>query len=105
MKISKEIATELLRLNQQGFDISQAVYKINTLDEISEKLQKGVCAFVYIKATGEMRYAVGTTNLDLIPTEKRPKNLKTKNSSIKCYFDLQVYEWRSFDKSRLEQII
>ena len=65
-----------------------------------EALSNGVIRFSFFKKDGSIREAVGTTNLLLIPDERKPKNTAVDhvpNYSTITFFDLQKSEWRSFN--------
>ena len=62
-------------------------------------LREGTVAFSFIKLNGQIREAVGTTNLDLIPVEHHPSSgARSKNSEFAtvAFYDLEKAEWRSF---------
>ena len=74
--------------------------------ELREMMHEGFVNIIYIKkSTGEQRNAVATTNLDLIPKPKWPK----ENPKIKAwqkdgyvrYFDYTVMEWRCLMMSNI----
>ena len=54
--------------------------------------------FAFIKLNGQIRDAVGTTNLAYVPAEKQPKGLVpiAEQYATVAYFDLEKEEWRSF---------
>ena len=67
--------------------------------ELREMMQQGFVNIIYIKkSTGEQRNAVATTNWDLVPKPKWPKeNPKVKawkKDGYVRYFDFTVMEWR-----------
>lgn len=67
--------------------------------ELREMMAQGFVNIIYIKiSTGEQRNAVATTNLDLIPEHKHPKeNPKRKawkKDGYVRYFDFTVNDWR-----------
>ena len=107
MKITTAQAEMLLKLNQKGLAVEEAVAKINQLSELSDRLRVSKVAFAYRKANGETRYAIGTTCLDLIPTDSLPN----KDSEKRCgagnqrYFDFTCNDWRCFTKTNLLEII
>ena len=65
--------------------------------KLSKNLTSGVVTFFYRKKNGEVRSAVGTTNLSLIPKEWQPKtkNSVTLSGDVQKYFDFTVNDWRS----------
>lgn len=72
-------------------------------ESLREALNNGMARFVYRKADGTIRTALGTRSVALIPSEKLPKGdmsdgaAQTEDSmSAFPYFDLEKMEWRSF---------
>ena len=68
-----------------------------------EALNNGMARFVYRKADGTIRTALGTRSAALIPAEKLPKGdmsdkVEILDNGVKAipYFDLEKMEWRSF---------
>ena len=61
-------------------------------------MRSGAVEFSFIKVHGQIRDAVGTTNLDLIPEEKQPKGLVKHDEQYAtvAFFDLEKGEWRCF---------
>jgi hypothetical protein len=79
---------------------------MRTLDEkLVDKLQKGICSFSFYKVNDEIRYAVGTQDLTLVPVEKHPKgsNLLVTEKMI-VYYDFIKQSWRSLSKSNIIRI-
>ena len=75
--------------------LRRAWYFVRFQDELS----RSVIRFSFFKKDGSIREAVGTTNLLLIPDERKPKG--AVDYGVECYsavafFDLQKSEWRSF---------
>lgn len=87
-----------------GLDFKNAIDKTNNVSNVVEKMQNGIAAFKYIKCNGDVRYAVGTLEAKLIPTEKLPKGTKKTppSDNLQTYFDLTVGDWRAFDLSRYD---
>jgi hypothetical protein len=78
-----------------------------TLDvELSKKLKTGIVTFEYRKNNGEIRCAVGTHLIDLMPVEKQPKNTnavhETQNNIN--YYDFLVKDWRSLKKESVIKV-
>lgn len=75
----------------------------NVADVLREKLHQGEVNFVFKKADGSQRRALGTTNLDLVPQDLWPKDMtsveesaeKQKDMGIVRFFDLEKGAWRS----------
>ena len=77
-------------------------------ESFREAMNNGMARFVYRKADGTTRIALGTRSAALIPTDKRPGASPQRNGesglrlegedNIKAipYFDLDKMEWRSF---------
>lgn len=106
MKITTTQAEMLLKFNEQGLSIADAVTKTNLLIELNDRLKSGKVAFAYKKVNGEIRYAIGTTCLDIIPNQSLPKNEKHCNGNHnQRYFDFTCNDWRCFTKTNLLEII
>lgn len=78
---------------------------INTL---KENLKSGIVFFEYTKLNGDIRYAVGTTNHDilesmrtLLQTNAPISNGKRVSESTITYFDISRLEFRQFRKENL----
>ncbi len=65
-----------------------------SVTRLRELLQTGIIKFYFQKLDGELREAYGTTKLDDIPFDKRPKGGMAP-SSIVPFFCIQSGEWRS----------
>ena len=77
---------------------------------LKKKLKRGIVAFIYKKkSTGETRHAVGTTNIALIPKEKRLKPYKERRrrapSDSIVYYDLDKEDVRSLKDKFLQRIV
>lgn len=64
-----------------------------TADSLKSKLVKGDCKFTYKKLDGTLREARGTTKIDRIPEDLKPKGDNTV--SRVSYYDLDANGWRS----------
>lgn len=68
-------------------------------ESFREAMNNGMARFVYLKADGTTRIALGTRSAALIPFDKWPKGpLSDTEDDVKAfpYFDLEKMEWRSF---------
>lgn len=78
-------------------------------ESFREAMNNGMARFVYRKADGTTRNALGTRCAALIPFDKWPKGpLSDTENDVTAfpYFDLEKMEWRSFNVLlfvRLEQ--
>ena len=67
-------------------------------EQVRNELQKGYCSIVFVKLDGSKRNAIGTTNLDLIPTSEHPKEHPIRKAWKKRgyvrFFDLTIMAWR-----------
>ena len=76
-------------------------------DKLSVKLNDGIVTFTYRKTNNEVRYAVGTTDTALVPSDKQPAPGKTLNLStptIQRYYDFIKQDWRSLKKDAIIRI-
>lgn len=63
-------------------------------------LNIGIVRFSFWKKDNTIREAIGTTDLLLIPSDKRPKgNDQSPITKYQCivFFDLEKQDWRSFN--------
>jgi hypothetical protein len=69
---------------------------------LRERLNQGTVQFAFKKVGGDLRIAVGTTDLSLIPPQHHPGHGKySRNSQGQvCYFDVQKQVWRSVSTSK-----
>jgi len=69
----------------------------NFAEELRATLESSVAKFTYLKKDGEVREAVGTRNLSLIPTECRPKwEIQDPNiDKAVVYYDFDESDYRS----------
>lgn len=72
-------------------------------ESLRDTMDNGLARFVYLKADGTTRIALGTRSLSLIPVDKLPKGdmsddaaMMEDNIKVFPYFDLEKMEWRSF---------
>lgn len=65
-----------------------------TIERLRELLSSGVVKFYFQKTNGELREAYGTTKLDEIPFDKRPRGGNAPNGTVP-FFCIQTQEWRS----------
>ena len=77
---------------------------------LKKKLKSGIVTFIYRKkSTGETRRAVGTTNIALIPKEKRLKSYKERTrrapSDSIVYYDLDKEDVRSLKDRFLQRVV
>ena len=73
-------------------------------ESFRDAMNNGMARFVYRKADGTTRIALGTRSAALIPADKLPKGDMSDGTAemednIKAfpYFDLEKMEWRSFN--------
>lgn len=66
-----------------------------TPTQLREKLREGIIQFAFRKKDGNLRLAIGTTNLELVPLSDYPKGTgKVTHNSVR-FFDTQKRMWRS----------
>lgn len=61
---------------------------------LKELLRNGIVKFYFQKRDGELREAYGTTRLNEIPFNKRPRGGRAPNG-VTPFFCIQSQEWRS----------
>ena len=69
-------------------------------DELRNLLNEGVIQFAFKKVGGDLRTAVGTTNLSNIPVDSHPSGARPSSPTVVPFFDIEKKEWRSVSVSR-----
>ena len=62
--------------------------------DLSQRLKAGTVQFAFKKVNGDLRTAVGTTDLSLIPVENHPKGTGTPKPMIP-FWDIEKKTWRA----------
>ena len=68
-------------------------------NELKARLRVGAQRFYFRKVTGELRIALGVTNLEMIPGSAQPVGGAAKKKSTP-YYDLEKGAWRSISESQ-----
>lgn len=72
---------------------------------LRKRLAGGMVQFTFIKVNGDERKATGTTVLDLIPPDHRPKGIaKPRNTDTVTFYDLEKMAWRSCRSAEIVSI-
>jgi hypothetical protein len=66
-----------------------------TPSDLKAALTRGTVEFAFKKLGGELRTAIGTTRLGLIPLESHPKGVRPAPQSVIAFFDIEKREWRA----------
>jgi hypothetical protein len=74
--------------------IAQTIPALN-VEDLRQKLRQGPTKFTFVKKTGELRFALGTLNLNIIPTGSQPKGVRPASPKVIAFFDLEKIAWRS----------
>ena len=59
------------------------------------KLNEGTVQFAFKKLNGDLRIALGTTALELVPLNQHPQRKRKASQTAVPYFDLTKKEWLS----------
>ena len=70
--------------------------KAMMIENLKEKLRNGVAHFVFIKKSGEVREAFGTTNAAVAAKYTNGNGISREYFKTTAYFDIEKGEWRSF---------
>jgi hypothetical protein len=62
--------------------------------ELRSRLNQGNVQFAFKKLDGTLRTAIGTTLLEQVPLDNRPKG-GSSSPRVVTFFDLQKGQWRS----------
>ena len=73
--------------------------KTITHDQLKDNLRKGSFKFYYKKVNGDLRQAIGTLDLNKIPSINQPKGGSLLGGQT-AYYDLEVGDWRSISSSK-----
>lgn len=73
-------------------------------DTLRAELRHGVLNFAFKKLDGDLRIAIGTTNLAQIPAANRPTGRRQSSPNVVVFFDLEKREWRSLS-TRVEVFV
>ena len=71
-----------------------AALKQITHQDLKNKLKGGSQKFFFRKLNGELRIAIGTLDLNRIPSQNHPKGMPGPGR-VTCYYDLEKGLWRS----------
>ena len=69
--------------------------RAKTPARLREMLKNSVVSFRFVKKNGELRLAMGTTDLNRIPSELHPKTNRPVNNKSVNFFDVEKQAWRS----------
>ena len=72
------------------------------IENLKKELRSGVAHFIYMKKSGVLREAWGTTNKALVEKKTCGYGMSREYYATTAYFDVEVGEWRSF---RWENIV
>ena len=77
--------------------------KQTEIDAFKNALKTKKMKLQYLKKTGDLREAEGTTNLELMPDVEQGKIRKERKKApgVIRYYDFGKKQWRSFHESRL----
>jgi hypothetical protein len=67
-------------------------------EDLRKRLHEGDVKFQFKKKNGDMRDAVGTTNLESVPESSHPSGDRDSSPKVVVFFDLDKGEWRSVSK-------
>lgn len=80
--------------------------KMNTIEDLKEKMRNGVVEFSYTKKDGSTRVAKGTLNFDIMGEKNQPKTgVDYDFNDTTRYFDVDSDGWRSFKNDNFIEII
>ena len=97
--------TTAVRMNviaQRTQNLLVAGAKAMMIENLKEKLRNGVAHFIFIKKSGEVREAFGTTNAAVAAKYTNGNGISREYFKTTAYFDIEKGEWRSF---RWESIV
>ena len=92
-------------VREEGMELSDAIRVANLNYRLRSMLFKGHARFVYVKANGETREAVGTLCGGVFDNSEPRGTGKSRTKANQLYFDDECNEFRQFRKARLVAII
>lgn len=95
-------AWQLMRV--YNFSKSEALSRSWQLLRLNKALIEGSVKFYYQKKNGQVRFACGTLNSELIPQTGNASTGKQVNNDVMVYYDQTVQSFRSFKKTNLIKI-
>lgn len=63
--------------------------------ELRELLNQGIVQFAFKKIDGNLRTAIGTTDLETIPQDDHPQGIRESSPNVVVFYDLSKNAWRS----------
>ena len=76
--------------------------KAMLVENLKNQMRSGVAHFVYMKKSGELREAFGTTSKALVERYINGNGISREHYANTAYFDVEKAAWRSF---RWENIV
>ena len=76
--------------------------KAMMVENLKNQMRTGVAHFVYMKKSGELREAFGTTSRALVEKYINGNSISREHFATTAYFDVEAAGWRSF---RWENIV
>lgn len=76
-----------------------------TVPELRKILRKKILNFEFIKLSGEVRPARGTTMMKYIPSEDHPKGIRPSSPKVATFYDLDKMAWRSVSQRSKEIVL
>jgi len=76
-----------------------------TVPELRKLLHKRIVNFEFIKLSGEIRNARGTTMMKYIPTSQHPTGNNPSSKKVATFYDLRKKDWRSVSKKSKEIVL
>jgi hypothetical protein len=76
-----------------------------TIPELRSLLRQKILNFKFIKLSGEIRPARGTTMMKYIPQSQHPKGIRPSSPKVATFFDLDKTDWRSVSQRSKEIVL
>jgi len=89
----------IYRVNQTIKKKTMSDFKKITHDDLKKGLKTGAFKFYFRKVGGSLRIALGTLDLDRVPSLHHPKG-GTSPGAKTSYYDLEKGAWRSVSESQ-----
>ena len=76
-----------------------------TIKELRKILRNKIVNFEFIKLSGDVRPAKGTTMMSKIPNVDHPKGIRPSSPKVATFFDLSKKAWRSVSQKSKEIVL
>lgn len=99
--VARHIATVSVKKGSSLIGIAKSML----IEEAKRQMRAGTCHFLYVKKDGSVREAFGTLNPALCGKHINGRGQSPETWGCSCYFDCEKGAFRSFDWSRILDVL